>query len=116
MDRVWEKLAEHDKRFERVEAKLDRIDESVSAVKFWVVGTAFASFLGMGALVYSFGSYMSGTMSTALAAIQTVLAARPTETPSSPQQPTIIVVPQPGNPPQQTGNPVPPPQANQPPQ
>jgi hypothetical protein len=96
MDRVWAKLEEHDRRFGQIEGKLDRVETDVSQLKFWVVGTAAASFLGMAALVYSVGSFMGGTMSTALSAIQTVLAARPAEPPATPQQPSIIVVPFPG--------------------
>jgi hypothetical protein len=45
----------------------------------------------MAAIVLATGSYMSGTMSTALTAIQAVLAAKPS--PSAPAQPSIIVVP-----------------------
>lgn len=33
MERVWEKLNEYDKRFDKTEAKLDRLIETVSELK-----------------------------------------------------------------------------------
>lgn len=33
MDRVWEKLNDHDKRLEKIESKLDRLIETVSEMK-----------------------------------------------------------------------------------
>lgn len=85
MERVWEKLREHDKRFDRIESEL-------STAKFWFVGVALASVIGMAGVVFAVGSHMASTMSTALSAIQTVISAQPAPA-SSPQQPTIIVVP-----------------------
>lgn len=48
--------------------------------------------VGLAAVVLGTGSYMSGTMSTALSAIQTVIAAKPA-LPSPAPAPTIIVLP-----------------------
>jgi hypothetical protein len=56
-----------------------------------VAGGLLGFMVVMAAIVLATGSYMSGTMSTALTAIQTVLAAKPS--PSAPAQPSIIVVP-----------------------
>jgi hypothetical protein len=33
MDRVWEKLGDHDKRFDKVEAKVDKIGSDLAEVK-----------------------------------------------------------------------------------
>ena len=103
MERVWEKLREHDERFVRIEARLERIGEQVGQLHLWTAGTAVATFLAMAGLMVGLWSYSATSNSTALAAIQTVLAGRPPEAPS-PAQPTVIVVPMPG---QQSPTPTP---------
>ncbi|WP_267355724.1 MULTISPECIES: hypothetical protein [unclassified Methylobacterium] len=105
MERVWDKLREHDDRFGKIEARLEKIGDQIGQLHLWMAGTAVATFLAMAGLMVGLWSYSATSNQTALAAIQTILAARPPE-PSSPQQPTIIVVPTPAQP----GAPAPAPQ------
>lgn len=96
MERVWEKLAEHDRRFDRIETALDRVGGELSNAKFWFVGTTAGIVLAGLGLVYSARQDTTATISAALTAIQTALAARPPEAPAaSAPQPTVIVVPLP---------------------
>lgn len=99
MDRVWEKLAEHDRRFDRFEQKLDRIDGHLASVQaqLWTTAGAIIFFvvtstLGLLALVYTARQDTTAAMGAALSAIQTVVSARPSEAPPA-QPPTVIVVP-----------------------
>lgn len=49
MEHIWEKLTEHDKRFDRIEGKLNRIESGLSGAKYWFVGTTAALVLaGLG--------------------------------------------------------------------
>ena len=50
MDRVWAKLEEHDKRFDRIEAQMTDVIKELSNAKFWFVGTAFAIALEPGGI------------------------------------------------------------------
>lgn len=91
MDRVWEKLQEHDARFDRIESRLEGVASELSYAKFWFVGVAFAiGFAGLG-LVYAAQQNVTATMGAALSAIQTVISDRPQPAPA--QQPTVIMVP-----------------------
>lgn len=98
--------------YDPMEARVARLEEDVKAIRSDLAvvkervghlptapmlvwgGLVFIITLvgGVTATVLGTGSYMSGTMSTALAAIQTVLAARPEPAPP-PQSPTIIIMP-----------------------
>lgn len=99
MDRVWDKLAEHDKRFDRIEAQMLEVTRELSNAKFWFVGTAFAiTFAGLG-LVYAARQDTTALVGTALTAIQTAVAVKQEPAPpAAAAQPTIIVVPTQGAP------------------
>jgi hypothetical protein len=99
MERVWEKLAEHDRRFDKIEGNLEKLGTDVHGLKSFVltntiviVGAVAASTLALLGLVYAARQDTTSVMGAALSAIQTVIAARPSEPTASPQ-PTIIVVP-----------------------
>lgn len=92
MDRVWEKLAEHDRRFDKVEKALDKLSTEVSETKYWYLGTTISIILAGLGLVYAARQDTTATMGAALSAIQTVISAKQESPPPSP--PTIIFVPQ----------------------
>ena len=93
LDRINEKLASHDKRFEKIESSLDGIGKELGNAKFWFVGTALALGVGALSLVYAARQDTTATVGAALTAIQTVLSAQQQN--QQPQQPTVIVIPQP---------------------
>lgn len=84
-------------------ARLDRMDNDlrdlrgemrevrrdVSGLRLWLVGTAVATIGALAALQIGLWTYSANVSSTALSAIQTVLAAKP----SPPPPPTVIVIP-----------------------
>ncbi len=92
MDSIWAKLAEHDKAFGRIETTLSGLSAELSNAKFWYVGTTAALVLAGLALVYAALQDTKATMSTALSAIQTIVAERPPAS-AVPAPPTVIVVP-----------------------
>jgi len=97
MGPIWAKLEEHDQALKRIESDLSGLKSSVSLLPsqmqlFWGAVVFVVTIAG---LVYGVGSYMGSTMSTALSAIQTVIAERPPAAASAPSQPTVIVVPSP---------------------
>lgn len=107
-DGMEPRVAALEKAVERIEPKLDRLSAEVAgltsdigSLKAQVAHLPTATnlvwgsavfLIAMAAMVYGVGSYMSGTMSTALSAVQAVLAARPPEAPA-PAPPTVIVIP-----------------------
>jgi hypothetical protein len=108
MDQVWAKLNEHDKRFDRVEDKLDRIETDVGGLKGWILGTAAATIfftvscaLALLGLVYAARQDTTAVMGTALSAIQSVIAAKQSEPAAAPTPPTVIIVPGYAQPPTQ---------------
>ncbi|KAA2237709.1 hypothetical protein [Salinarimonas soli] len=93
MERIWAKLAEHDKRFDKIEAEVSGLRVFILTNTLVIIGTVATSTIGSLALVYAARQDTTATISTALTAIQTALAARPADAPSVPPQPNIIVVP-----------------------
>jgi hypothetical protein len=93
MDAVWKKLEEHDHALSRIQADTSGLKTSVShlpsRIDFYVGGIVFI--VAIVGVMIALGSFMSGTMSTALSAIQTVIAERP---PVAASQPIVIAIPQ----------------------
>lgn len=88
-------LALGNARLKLVENGISQIANELSSTKFWFAGTVGAIILAGLGLVYAARQDTTATVSTALTAIQTALAAKPTEPLAQQPQPAPIVIPPP---------------------
>lgn len=95
LEKVGDRLQAVETRLGGVEVHLGSLEAAVRSLptqRQLLIGVGVFS-IALASMVYGVGSYMSGTMSTALAAIQTVLAAKPAPAAPESRQPIVIVVP-----------------------